>query len=528
MTEPMDPETADAELTRRIRLGHPAAAAEILLRHREAVLAHARLYCPDEQDAQHLTSEAFTRTLDAVRSGGGPSAAWRPYLATAVRRTATQWAVGDRGPRLAAGFTAWLASLPGAEEPEWAAVGAEEKSVMVRALRSLPEPWQAALWQALIDGVAEPGAPVGVAASVFEIARRGLGEAYLQVFAQTSDRACRHLAAVLGDAAQGKASHDSLDRHTATCGKCSRARAELTAVYTGEWDVLYAALMLWPAGPLPEAATATVSGSGTFLLSPTAATAGHAVPHDVGDRRRDRKRALALCIAVAVTTAAAIVAAPFAKSDAHRTTPTPTAVAAVPPGVVPAGAAAPTADASPTHTHTPTVGTAPLSTAPVASRGPSPSSRPLGFRLLNTRAGLCAGPRDPAGAFIELQACTGDASQRWERIAAGDDTYQLRNTGTGKCLDGTTGGGNAVKVVQAACLPSSDREVQRWRFRAEADGASFRLLFVPAVPSSDYPVHVLGPQDWTNGHPPGNGTGLAQLPDYYNSPSFTFTADQGP
>ncbi|MEV4613044.1 RICIN domain-containing protein [Kitasatospora sp. NPDC049258] len=522
MPEPTDTETADIRITRRIRVGDPSAAVEILAHHRAAVLAHARLYCPDEQDAQHLTGETFALALEAVREGDGPAAAWRPYLASSVRHIAAEWAADHRAGRLSTGFTAWIAHLPGNGSP--AAATAEADSVLLRALRALPEHRQTELWHALTDGPAA-SAPEDPAA---EPARLALWEAYLQVFAQTSDRACRHLAAAMGDTVARQVTHQSLDRHTAGCVKCRRAQAELTAIHGWDRDVLYGALLPWTMDR--PWTTDRVPGS-TEAAAPAS---GRASPPVDGERRRDHNRALALCIGVAVTTVVAIVAVTAASpgADGHLASPAPLAVPVTAPPIALDGTAPapPSPDASPTTaaTRPPVPGTtataAPTTAAPTTP-APSPTGRPAGFRLRNTRTGLCVGPQDPDGAFIQLQACTGALSQRWERVAAGRDAYQLRNTGTGKCLDGTSGGGNIVRVVQSTCLPAAGGTVQLWTFRAEPDGSSFRLLFVPPVPSSDYPSHLFGPQDWSAGDPPGNGTYLAQLPDYYHSPSFIFTAD---
>ncbi|MFE5586212.1 RICIN domain-containing protein [Kitasatospora sp. NPDC056531] len=178
-------------------------------------------------------------------------------------------------------------------------------------------------------------------------------------------------------------------------------------------------------------------------------------------------------------------------------------------------AAAPTGTSpSPTQpvTATPT-NTTPSPTQPVAA----------GLPLVNHGSELCIGLTTAAQTAgpLQLQPCNGQATQRWQRLPAGQDTYQLRNTGTGTCLDGTTAGGNSVTVTLTACR--SDTAEQLWRFAPDAQAAAFRLLFVPPVPSSDYPAHLLGPQDWTKANPPHPGSVLMHLPNYYNSDSFLFT-----
>ncbi|WP_369208888.1 hypothetical protein [Streptomyces sp. PU-14G] len=76
----------------------------------------------------HPSSEAFARTLQAVRSGGGPTEAWRPYLLTAVRRTAAAWSETARRTELAPDFDRWLFEPPaGSHLSQSAGESAEER-----------------------------------------------------------------------------------------------------------------------------------------------------------------------------------------------------------------------------------------------------------------------------------------------------------------------------------------------------------------------------------------------------------------
>jgi hypothetical protein len=153
-----------------------------------------------------------------------------------------------------------------------------------------------------------------------------------------------------------------------------------------------------------------------------------------------------------------------------------------------------------------------------------PPSQPSGLPLVNRSSGLCVGITDRnADSPLQLQQCTGQAAQRWERLAADQDTYQLRNADTGMCLDGTTAGGNAVVVVLRGCRSGTQRAQQLWRFEPDAKTGAVRLWFVPPVPSSDYATHLFGPYNWPDGDPPRAGSTLVQLPDYYHSSSFLFT-----
>ena len=76
---------SDAALVDRVRAGDDTAYSELWSRHEPAArrLA-ARVAAPSDVD--DLVSESFTRTLDALRGGGGPDTAFRPYLLSTLRR----------------------------------------------------------------------------------------------------------------------------------------------------------------------------------------------------------------------------------------------------------------------------------------------------------------------------------------------------------------------------------------------------------------------------------------------------------
>ncbi|MFD7834431.1 RICIN domain-containing protein [Streptomyces sp. NPDC059761] len=75
--------------------------------------------------------------------------------------------------------------------------------------------------------------------------------------------------------------------------------------------------------------------------------------------------------------------------------------------------------------------------------------------------------------------------QRWETFKDVSGAYQLRNTGSDKCLDGTEGGGNIVRVVLNDCgdRSSSRHAVQLWRISPEREPDAFRLQFVMTAPT---------------------------------------------
>jgi RNA polymerase sigma factor (sigma-70 family) len=168
--------------------------------------------------ADDIVAEAFARVLAAIRAGGGPDHAFRPYLFAAVRNLANDWIAArrrvtviadldeeadDRSAPLISGF-----SGDAATEAEARA----EARLIVRAFSRLPKRWRAVLWQLEVEGKAPAEvAPVfglsgnGVSALAMR-AREGLRQAYLQEHIGTNIPAsCRAYAEDLGAGTRGRA-----------------------------------------------------------------------------------------------------------------------------------------------------------------------------------------------------------------------------------------------------------------------------------------------------------------------------------
>src|ERR1700735_5382748 len=86
---------SDAELLNAIRSGHAGSYELLRARHAAAARSLAGHIALPPSAAGEAVEEAFSRVLDAVRLGGGPTDAFRPYLLTAVRRAADDRASGD-------------------------------------------------------------------------------------------------------------------------------------------------------------------------------------------------------------------------------------------------------------------------------------------------------------------------------------------------------------------------------------------------------------------------------------------------
>ena len=194
--------------------------------------------------ADDIVAEAFARVLAAIRAGGGPDHAFRPYLLAAVRNLANDWIAarrrvtvigdldeeaGDRSAVLTSGFS-------GGAETE--AEARAEARLIVRAFSRLPKRWRAVLWQLEVEGKAPAEvAPVfglsgnGVSALVMR-AREGLRQAYLQEHIGTNIPAsCRACAEDLGAGARGRLSprrQAAMQDHLGHCPACQDLFTELS------------------------------------------------------------------------------------------------------------------------------------------------------------------------------------------------------------------------------------------------------------------------------------------------------------
>ncbi|MFK0235481.1 RNA polymerase sigma factor [Streptomyces vinaceus] len=239
---PADRDT-DGHLVRRLRAAYAAgdgdrAVCELLYRrHRAAALACARRCSRSPQDAEDLVSEAFIRTLQAVRSGAGPREDWRPYLLSVVRRTAVEWRACAVRTVLTADIEAWCRPGPDGDDPQRRLLDGEDRRLVTRSFQTLPERWKAVLWHTLVEDECPHPVPLllGITPSAVSSlafrAREGLREAYLRAHLDTADDdRCRHYGSLLGAVIRRRGNTPrgrGLVRHLASCRSCSRAYAEL-------------------------------------------------------------------------------------------------------------------------------------------------------------------------------------------------------------------------------------------------------------------------------------------------------------
>jgi RNA polymerase sigma factor (sigma-70 family) len=236
--------SSDAELISAARSGDPRAYDLLRERHAPAALRFARLLTPSPADAGDTVVETLARVLHAIRSGAGPSEAFRPYLLAGIRRV-----TADRTHTKQTQHAHQAQVPPGAEvavpgAPSVDMTGASlERSLTVKAFRALPERWAAVLWHAEVEHgrPAELARMLGTSANdVAELRARaieGLRQAYLQIYRSVRTQPeCRRVAGKLGDYVKNALSQPAqrqVTGHLSRCRDCSTAHAELAGIKAG-------------------------------------------------------------------------------------------------------------------------------------------------------------------------------------------------------------------------------------------------------------------------------------------------------
>ncbi|MEU3188855.1 sigma-70 family RNA polymerase sigma factor [Streptomyces sp. NPDC006923] len=313
-SSPLPP--SDAELIQRMREGDDSAYEELFRRHSDSVRRYARTCCRDAHTADDLTAEVFARTLQAVRGGAGPEHAVRAYLLTTVRRVAASWTRSAKREQLVEDFAVFAEQAARSSEvsdidtldlgADVRAMHEAERSMAMRAFRSLPERWQAVLWHTTVEeeSPSEVAPLFGLTANATAVlagrAREGLKQAYLQAHvssALTSDGDCARYADRLGAYARGglrTRAERGLRKHLAECAKCRLAVGELELVNAGIPGLVPVAVIGWfgagyslkaagvVAGGVAGAAGAGVAGGASAASGASAGSAPAAGAAPVG------------------------------------------------------------------------------------------------------------------------------------------------------------------------------------------------------------------------------------------------------
>ena len=369
----------DAELIGATASGGAAAYATLRERHEAAARTLARQLVTDSAEADEVVSETFTRLHDVIRGGGGPGAAVRPYLLTAVRRVAGERSGGQPGET-----PAGAAGSPGLGEPLLDDPAAEAGSEpLARAFGSLPERWRAVLWHTEIEQ-ADPGqaaACLGVTADglaeLSEQARGGLSRAYLKLYlAGVARDECRsaagkldlHLSGVARGHHEGK-----VQRHLRYCRACRAVAVELAGLGRSMRHAVAPVYL----GPATAAYLAAAKAAPRRVGVPAGARVSTGMRRAARRPRTALVAGVVLLAAFAVTGLTLTLAASTAPPD-HARHPDAAAVAPPRPAATmplpfPSPPPARSQPAAPAGTVTPTVPPSPSPPDPDAAAAPSPS-----------------------------------------------------------------------------------------------------------------------------------------------------------
>lgn len=268
---PTDQPTAlsDQDLLQRVRDGDSDAYGVLWSRHAGPAYGVARSF--PRADADDLVSEAFIKVLTAIRDGGGPTGAFRPYITMTVRNLARSQFVREPS-MLNAEIELESKGTPSSEE---VALENYERGVMLEAFSSLQPRWQEVLWHSEVEGLkpreiaAFLGVPANAVSALLMRAKRGLKDAWVTAqLARADTEECRSVIIELGAFARGRLATRAASRveeHLSTCAKCTRALEEagnaanltlmlLPAVAGTAGAAAYAAQSSAP--PLPQALVA--------------------------------------------------------------------------------------------------------------------------------------------------------------------------------------------------------------------------------------------------------------------------------
>jgi len=387
------PEQSDTALVAAAREGDDAAFAELWRRHAAAGRTVARSFSTEDPD--DVVAEAYLRILNAVRDGKGPTAGFRPYLFTTIRNVAGAW-----GQRRREHPIEDAESIPDPSSTEAASMEALDRSLTVRAFRSLPERWQEVLWYTEVEQMTAAavapllGLSANSTAALAYRAREGLRQAWIQAHIAASPEGSEHRwtterVGAYSRGGLGKRDTARIERHLAECAKCSIVAAEARSVGSRLGLVLlplllgiggataYAASIRAGAAATAAAAAAGATGTGATGTGTTGTGAGTTPPPTGASVRRLGRlsskggrtvAATAAGVVVAAGVVGAVVLGPqlFASSSPGR----PQAVPA------PASTAPPSADDDPVTVQDPPAGPPPAAVAPPDETPPPRDQRP--------------------------------------------------------------------------------------------------------------------------------------------------------
>ncbi|MFF3910640.1 ricin-type beta-trefoil lectin domain protein [Streptomyces sp. NPDC001848] len=408
----------DARLTDLLRTDTPTAypaLRELRMRHRPAVLAHARLCTVDETAARQLTAQAFALAARDTARGIDPRGPWRHQLLLLAGRVTASWATDERAARLDPGLLAHLR----AAGPEGMAPG------MLAAFQALPVRVQGLVWYGVVDQ--EPPertavllglSPQDVAYDI-EPAFKALRDSVLKTWlAGSGNPRCQDFRRLIEESVRPDKPRYSADLHAhmAYCVHCATAYEELSHLRDAPRTALAEGLLPW-------GGAAYVRGDGEEQNAAAGARLAGWWPS-----RRFTLAATAVGFALAPLLVHLMTAGGSgparAASDIRTPTPPPavtvTATVSVRPSFSPSPSPTPaTTSPSPTPTPSPTATTHSASPKPKAPAAHPPNGTYA--QVVNVASGLCLDIRDGVmdlGTDVITAPCGSSPTQRWRVDAA--------------------------------------------------------------------------------------------------------------
>ncbi|MGW3953654.1 RNA polymerase sigma factor [Streptomyces sp. NPDC004752] len=203
------------------------------------------MHIEDAHTAQDVVAEAFSRVLQALKSGGGPTTSFRGYLLRVLRNVVAEW--GRNAGRQMYVPDVGLYSVECADSAGYEALKNYEHRLAIEALASLSERWRTILWRTIVQSQ-QPAviassmgiSPNSVAALAYR-AKEGLRQAYLTVHL---DRRRYHIQCSsyvrrLAAYSRGRLSEcasEEMTLHVEECATCGRLYQEI-----GELNSLFRA-----------------------------------------------------------------------------------------------------------------------------------------------------------------------------------------------------------------------------------------------------------------------------------------------
>ncbi len=228
-----DSEVSDDELVLATRAGDSRAFGVLWDRHSPAALRAARSIT-SSIDPEDLVSEAFAKTFSAIRNGGGPTDAFRPYIFAAVRSAAATW--GGKQKDVVA--LEYIDELP-VEHTDDSLDLLSDKALLTAAFKDLPERWRTLLWYLEVEGMKprEIAPLMGMTPNAVSVlaarAREGFKIAWLQAHIKEPGRdaecrwACERIVAQGRKRHVARADRARFDAHLERCARCTMASAEV-------------------------------------------------------------------------------------------------------------------------------------------------------------------------------------------------------------------------------------------------------------------------------------------------------------